>query len=234
MKTRFSVQVLFLVLILTLSLVFTSCQKSESNYSVGDFIVTFGVVESTGKDGINNFQIQLDNGDKFIAFDQSLHLDEVKPNQRILINFAPYQDVVNTDLSKTIYGKINYVQNILYKNILPLSSAINDSIGHDPIIVRDTWVTGDSILTVDFKYYTQGSLHYINLTDISEGNGKDKPFVFELRHNARGDQKSYAASGYVSFKLNPYKIAGQHSTLFKIRYTDYEGKTNELPHLINY
>ncbi|MEK7718409.1 MAG: hypothetical protein AAB347_02175 [Bacteroidota bacterium] len=45
--------------------------------------------------------------------------------------FAPYQDVVNTDLSKTIYGKINYVQNILYKNILPLSTAISDSIGHD-------------------------------------------------------------------------------------------------------
>jgi hypothetical protein len=234
MKIRLSVQVLFLVLILTLSLVFTSCQKSESNYSVGDFIVTFGVVESRGKDGINNFQIQLDNGDKFIAFDQSLHLDEVKPNQRILINFAPYQDVVNTDLSKTIYGKINYVQNIPYKNILPLSSAINDSLGHDPIIVRDTWVTGDSILTIDFKYYTQGSLHYVNLADISEGNGIDKPFIFELRHNARGDQKSYAASGYISFKLNSYKIAGQHNTLFKIRFTDYVGKMNELPHIINY
>jgi len=234
MKTRFSVQVLFLVLILTPSLVFTSCQKSESNYAIGDFIVTFGVVESTSKDGINNFQIRLDNGDKFVALDQSLHLDELKPDQRILINFAPYQDVVNTDLSKTIYGKINYVQNILYKNILPLSTAISDSIGHDPIIVRDSWVTGDSILTIDFKYYTQGSLHYINLADISEGNGKDKPFIFELRHNARGDQKSYAASGYVSFKLNSYKIAGLHNTLFKIRFTDYEGKTNELPHMINY
>ncbi len=234
MKIRFSVQVLFLVLVLTLSLLFSSCQKSESNYAIGDFIVTFGVVESISKDGVNNFQVLLDNGDKFVALDQSLHPDELIPNHRILINFAPYQDIANTDSSKTIYGKINYVQNIPYKNILPLSPVVSDSIGHDPIIVRDSWVTGDSILTVDFKYYTQGSLHYINLTDISEGNGKDRPYVFELRHNARGDQKSYAASGYVSFKLNSYKISGQHSTLFKIRYTDYDGKTNELPHLINY
>lgn len=234
MKIRFSVQVLFLVLILTLSLLFTSCQKSESNYAVGDFIVTFGVVESTSKDGINSFQIRLDNGDKFVALDQSLHLDEIKPNQRILINFAPYQDDVNADSSKTIYGKINYVHNIPYKNILRLSTAVSDSIGNDPIIIRDSWVSGDSILTINFKYYTQGSLHYINLADIAEGNGKDKPFIFELRHNARGDQKSYAASDYVSFKLNSYKISGLHSTLFKIRYTDYEGKMNELPHMINY
>ena len=234
MKIRFSVQVLVFVLILTLSLLFTSCQKSESNYAVGDFIVTFGVVESTSKDGINSFQIRLDDGNKFVALEQSLHLDELKLNQRILINFAPYQDVVNTDSSKTIYGKINYVQNIPYKNILHLSPAVSDSIGHDPIIVRDSWVSGDSILTINFKYYTQGSLHFVNLADISEGNGKDKPFIFELRHNAKGDQKSYAASGYVSFKLNSYKIAGLHNTLFKIRFTDYEGNTVELPHMINY
>jgi len=234
MKNRFTVQVLFLISILTVTLMFSACQKSESNYAVGDFIVTFGVVESTTKDGINSFLVKLDNGDNFVALDQSLHLDELKPNQRILINFAPYQDVVNTDLSKTIYGKINYVQNILYKNILPLSTAISDSLGHDPIIVRDSWITSDSILTIDFKYYTQGSLHFVNLADVSEGNGKDKPFVFELRHNARGDQKSYAASGYVSFKLNSYKIAGQHNTLFIIRYTDYNGKLNEVPHVINY
>ncbi|MCK9640986.1 MAG: hypothetical protein M0R39_13855 [Prolixibacteraceae bacterium] len=234
MKNRLSVQVLVLVSILTASTLWTSCQKSESNYSIGDFIVTFGIVESVSKDGINSILVKLDNGDQFVALDRSLHLDELKPNQRILINFAPYQDVVNSDLSKTIYGKINFIQNILYKEILPLSKAVSDSIGHDPIIVRDSWVTGDSILTVDFKYYTQGSLHYINLADNSEGNGKDKPFIFEFRHNARGDKASYAASGYVSFKLNPYKITGQHNTLFKIRFTDYDGKLNEVPHMINY
>ncbi|MCK9413200.1 MAG: hypothetical protein M0Q53_12935 [Prolixibacteraceae bacterium] len=234
MKNRLSIQVLFLVSILTGSLLFTSCQKSGNNYSIGDFVVTFGIVESISKDGINSLRVKLDNGDKFIALEHSPHLDELKPDQRILINFAPYQDVVNSDLSKTIYGKINFVQNILYKGILPLSAAINDSIGHDPIIVRDSWVTGDSILTIDFKFYTQGSLHYINLADNSQGNGKDKPFIFELRHNARGDQMSYAASGYISFKLNSYKIAGLHNTPFKIRYTDYEGKLNEIPHMINY
>ena len=92
-----------------------------------------------------------------------------------LLILLPIDDKVNSQTNqRPITAKINYIQNILYKNIYKLSQINNDSIGHDPIIIRDSWVTGDSILTIDFKYYTEGSVHYINLVDNAEGNGKDK------------------------------------------------------------
>jgi len=111
----------------------------------------------------------------------------------------------------------------------------DDSMGHDSIIVRDAWISKTGgIVNIDFKYYTQGSIHYINLIDNGEADGITKPFILELRHNARGDLKDFAAMGLVSFKLDYLKLPGKNATSFFIRYTDYLGRRIDLPFTYRY
>jgi hypothetical protein len=234
MKRNIYKQLQLLVVTATAVLLFSACNKEDDHYSIGDFIVSFGVVEKTPDSAEGNYLIRLDDGNRFSTIAPPVNSGEIKAGQRVFVNFAPYEDKINPDNSKTIYGKINLIQSILFKDVLLLSKVNNDSIGNDPILVKDTWVTGDSILTVGFNFFTEGSVHYINLADNGEGNGIQKPFVFEFRHHARGDQQIYKSSGYVSFNLNKYRLAGQHKVDFYLRYTNYEGRRIDLPHSISY
>ncbi len=234
MKRNIYKPIQFLFVIAIAVLLLTACDKEDDNYSIGDFIVSFGVVEKAPDTSEGNYLIRLDDGNRFSTIATPVNSGEIKAGQRVFVNFAPYEDQINPDNSKTIFGKINLIQSILFKEVIQVNSAINDSIGNDPIQVKDTWVTGDSILTVGFNFFTEGSVHYINLVDNGEGNGIQKPFVFEFRHHARGDQQIYKASGYVSFNLNKYRLAGQHKVDFYLRYTDYAGRRIDLPHSISY
>ena len=224
----------YMVLLFAGSLLISSCQNDEDYYSVGDFLVSFGVVEKGNNNGGESVVVRLDNGDKTVSIVPLPSWTELKAGQRVLINFAPFDDKMNTDSTMVYYGKYNEVQNILYKDILKLSKINNDSIGNDPVAIKKSWLTGDSILNIKFAYYTQGSRHFINMIDNGEGNGKQRPYVFEFRHNDRGEVEGYPSSGYVSFKLNPIKIPGQNKVDFKVRYLDYNGKTTDIPFTITY
>jgi len=234
MRTNIPHHYISLFSLLIVVLFFSSCDKQDDNYSIGDFIVSFGIVEKSPESTDGTYLIRLDNGDSFVTVTPSLNIHDIDAGQRVFVNFAPFEDKVNTDNTKTIYGKINLIQSILYKDVLQLSEVNSDSIGKDPIIVRESWITGDSILTVGFSYYTSGSVHKINLADNAEGNGIEKPLILEFRHNANGDKLMYRAAGYASFRLNNFRIAGQHKVDFYLRYTDYEGKRIDIPHTINY
>lgn len=233
MKKQYKFHGILLLVIAISALLFSSCEKQDSGYAIGDFIVSFGIVEKN-IDSNNSLMIHLDNGDIFVPIASSPYLENLTTNQRVLVNFAPMDDKINTNHTKTIFGKVNIVQNLPFKNILQLTAANRDSLGKDPVNIRDSWVTGDSILTIDFTYYTQGSVHLINLANNPLENTTNKPVVLEFLHNARGDQKSYKTSGFVSFKLDPFKIAGQNKTDLLIRFTNYEGKQTDLLHTINY
>ena len=234
MRNFLKLPLIYVILLLTGSVFFSSCQDDSDHYSIGDFLVSFGVVEKTSQNAQGNAIVRLDNGNRVVSIVSQPHWVELTAGQRVLINFAPYDDKMNADSSITYYGKFNNIQNILYKDILKLSQIDNDSIGNDPVLINKSWLTGDSILNIKFSYYTQGSTHFINMLDNGAGNGKANPYVFEFRHNDRGDIQGYPTSGYVSFKLNPIKIPGQNKVDFIVKYTGYDGKTTEIPYSINY
>jgi hypothetical protein len=220
--------------ILGVGLIFTSCVKDDEHYSIGDFIVSFGTIEQKST-ALNDYVIHLDAGDNVIPLTTAVPSFEIKNNQRVLVSFNPLSDEKLTDSTVTYQAKINSLRDILFKGIKKYTEVADDSMGHDPIIVRDSWISKTGgILTIDIKYYTQGSVHYINLIDNGEANGIDKPFVLELRHNARGDRSDYPATGYVSFKLDYLKLAGKTETKFFIRYTDYDGRRIDLPKTYKY
>lgn len=220
--------------VILLGIIFTSCLKDDDSYSVGDFIVTFGTIEKKSS-GNNDYVIHLDAGDKVVPLATSVPWFDIKDNQRVLVNFNPLSDEKLTDSTLTYFAKINGLRDILFKGVKKYTEVADDSMGHDPIIIRESWISKTGgILTIDLKYYTQGSVHYINLIDNGEANGIDKPFVLELRHNARGDRKDYPATGFVSFKLDYLKFQGKHETKFFVRYTDYEGRRIDLPKTYKY
>jgi hypothetical protein len=222
-----------LTLFIAASFLFSSCDKEEEHYSIGDFMVSFGVVE-TSDTVTHSLSVRMDSGDQMVSIVPLPNHVEFSAGQRVLVNFAPYGDKINADSSVTYLGKYNKIQNILFKEILPKSQLTNDSIGKDPVMIRESWLTGDSILNIRFSYYSRGTRHTVNLVDTGEGDGILKPYVFEFRHNNGGDISGYPASGYVSFKLDPVKVPGENSVDFYIRYSDFTGKIIAIPHTITY
>lgn len=220
--------------VIVLGMICTSCLEDDDHYSIGDFIVSFGTIEKKSAT-VNDYVIHLDHGDKVVPLATAVPSFTIKNNQRVLVEFNPLSDEKLTDSTVTYFAKINGLRDILFKGIKKYTEVADDSMGHDPIIINDAWISKTGgILTIDFKYYTMGSIHYINLIDNGEANGIDKPFVLELRHNARGDSKQYLGAGYVSFKLDYLKLAGKTETKFYIRYTDYDGRRIDLPQTYKY
>ena len=212
-----------------LAVVTTSCDTDDDGkYSVGDFIISLGVVQKESPDA-NSYVIQMDNGDSFVPVATSVPYANIYNNQRVWVNFNPLDDKSNSDGSLTYYGKLNDLREILYKDVSVASQVSADSMGYDPVNVKDIWMSQDSILNLEISFYTAGSTHYINLVNDETGDGVDQPYMLDLKHNARGDEQAYRTSGIVSFKLGTLKAAGNNSINFIVRYTNYDGQTIQEP-----
>ncbi len=234
MKTTTRIFNVFLTFMIVLVVLFSSCTKEKDYYSIGDIFVSYGVIEKRSET-INDFIIHLDDGNNVVPATTSESSFRIKDNQRIWVYFNPLSDTKLTDSTVTYISRIVSLKEILFKDIKNSAQVSDDSMGHDPLIVRDAWISKTGgILTLDLKYFTQGSLHYVNLIDNGEADGIIKPFVLELRHNARGDSPAYPATALVSFKLNYLKLTGQNMTRFYIRYTDYDGRRIDLPLTYHY
>lgn len=234
MNKKIGILKLIIPAVIGLGVVFASCIKDHDYYSIGDFIVTFGTIEMKST-ATNNYVIHLDHGDNVVPVSTSVPWFDIKNNQRVIVNFNPLSDEKLTDSTVTYLAKITGLRDILFKDVKKYTEVADDSMGHDPIIIKNAWISKiGGILNIEMKYYTQGSVHYINLIDNGEANGIDKPFVLELRHNARGDRKDYPATGYVSFRLDYLKLPGKNETKFFVRYTDYDGRIINLPETYKY
>lgn len=235
MKKKTEFFKLIIPALIGLGMIFSSCQNDcDECYSGGDSTVSFGIVELKSTT-LNDYVIHLDAGDQIVPLATSVPWLDVKNNQRVLVSFEPMRNEKLTDSTLTYFARINGLRNILFKGIKKYTEVADDSMGHDPIIIRDAWISKTGgILNIDFRYYTQGSVHYINLIDNGEANGIAKPFVLEFRHNARGDRKDIPAAGYVSFKLDYLKLTGKKETKFIVRYTDYNGQKTDLPFTYKY
>ncbi len=220
--------------IIGFGILFASCFKDDYCHYSGNLVASFGIIEKKSA-AINDYLIHLDNGNNVVPHSTLVPEFEIKDNQRVLVEFDPLDHQKLTDSTVTYTADIIGLRNILFKGIKKYTEVADDSMGHDPIIVRDCWISKTGgILNLDLRYFTQGSVHYINLIDNGEANGINNPFILELRHNARGDRRDYSATAYVSFKLDYLKLAGKTETKFFVRYTDYDGRRIDLPQTYKY
>ena len=199
---------------LLIALVFSSCNMNDDGYSLSDVWVGFGLVETSSDDG-STFIIRLDNGKRLQPMN-SVHWFSAKSNQRVLVNFTVLDDYTASDGTVTYYARINNIREILYKGIIDITPEIEDSIGNDPIHVKDAWITRN-MLTFELRYWGNNKVHFINLVkQPGELTSADEPIELELRHNNRDDAPYVRMSAFVSFDLSSLQIPGQDSVRFKV------------------
>lgn len=101
-----------------------------------------------------------------------------------MVDFTILQDAIPGS-KFDYYVRINGIERILTKNILPYSEEILDSLGNDPVIVNDYWIAQD-FLTIEFFFAGGLVQHLINLTQ-HQGLTKDGKVLLEFHHNANND-----------------------------------------------
>lgn len=210
----------------------TGCWDEEEGYSLSKMWVGFGVLQEQED---NTARIVMDNHDILIpvasnhnhAWNMDRHDDDAKPvlnGDRLLVNYTIIGDDVDNNGNVIGYFvKLNSTKKILMKNILDITAENQDSIGNDPVIVKDCWQT-DSLLNFKIRYWGRDEIHFINLVKEPDGlSASDQPIELELRHNKNNDAEDIPYAAYVSFKLRELEIAGLDSVKYVVRATDYEG-----------
>jgi len=204
---------------------FTGCDLDDNDYSLDNAWVGFGLVKKEASAA--SFTIAMDDGEVLYPSTNPELVTEVLNNERVLVNFTILGNKENPDHDEQYYVRINSLKKILYKGIFTITPAKEDSIGNDPISVKDKWIK-NGILNFELKYYGGEKVHFINLVK-APGNIDPSagPVQLELRHNNNDEGGQVPLSAFVSFDLSALKVAGRTSTPFKITAKGFDGKTFE-------
>ena len=213
----------YILMIATFLGFLTSCDMDDDKYS--DLYVGFGLVHQDS--GSQTYTIVLDDGEILFPKNASSISEEFKNNDRVLTNFTILDTRVNTDSQEQYNVEIVSIRKILYKEILDITSEIEDSIGNDPIKVKSRWLSGD-LMNFELQYYGGSKTHFINLVKqpgvISLENG---PVILELRHSTNDDPEHAPLAAMVTFNMSSLKIPGKTSTPFKIISKGFDGNVFE-------
>lgn len=229
-----------ILFLMSLTFIFSGC-LDDDGYSLSDMWVGFGILQETDDDPAE-YRIIMDDDDEVLIpvasnYGSYHYADNshFKDGDRVLVNFTVLDDNGSDDEEPTEYFvKINSIRKILMKGILDITEENEDSIGNDPVIVNDVWMT-DSLLNFKIKYWGYNETHFINLVkQPGELTSNDQPIELELRHNSNDDEESIPYSAYVSFKLSALEIAGLDSVQFKVTYTDYDGDESDYDGVYHY
>jgi len=233
-------KIIFLIVV-GFFLVFTGCNDDNEGYSLNDVWIGLGIVEST-----DSYRIVLDGGEVLVpvAFggyypgydhDYSGNHQKIEAGDRVMVNYTILDDEVNEagEIVK-YYIRLNSAKKVLMKGILDITPENEDSIGNDPIIVQDYWIT-NNLLNLELKYWGRNEIHYINLVK-QPGvlTSAGQPFNLEIKHNSNKDEESIPYVALVSFKLDTLQVAGIDSVRFKVKSTDYDGKLQEFDGVYKY
>lgn len=219
-------------LLAVLSLTLFSC-LDDDGYSLNNYWVGFGILKVES----DAYIIVLDDGDvlKPVAWNYYPGSGDFKDGSRVLVNFTILDEELNQDETVSQYlVKVNEIQDVLMKGIFELTEENADSLGYDPIVVKDYWVS-DSLLNFKLKYWGYNRTHFLNLiqdsTDLVTNDGKLK---LALRHNANNDETAVPYTAFVSFSLNSLREEGKDSVAVQISSTDYDDVTHSFNFVFNY
>ncbi|MDX8339196.1 NigD-like protein [Draconibacterium sp. IB214405] len=220
-------------ILMSLLVVFTGCLDDDDGYSLGDYWIGFGIYKG---DGESAGTLVMDNNYVLVAVaaNDGMWYENFSDGDRVLVNYTILDEDETSSSEERYYVKINDISDVLMKGILDITEEIVDSIGNDPIIVEDAWIT-DSLLSFRLKYWGYNQTHFLNLVKTpGELTAEDQPIQLELRHNANGDAESIPYTAYVSFSLNSLRINDLDSVQFEVTATDYEGDLYQDSGVFNY
>lgn len=193
---------------------FSACQDDD-DYSLDKFAIEIMTVVPDG----DTYYLRRDNGEKLWPFATNCP-GYNSSKTRAQVNYTMLSDSI-PGFSHGI--KINWIENILTKNISPYRGAENDSIyGTDPVKIIAMNI-GDGYLNIRFaaNFGNTGVKHLISLIQDQEVN---TPYALELRHQAYGDNALYAAEGLVAFDLSSLLNTGGQTVELTIKVNTFEGE----------
>ncbi len=199
----------------------SGCNWDEDTSSMKDIWVGFGLIHNDAV--AHSLNIVMDDGEILIPENPSKIQDDFKDKDRVLTDFTIQGPKENSDHLVQYNFSILSIRKILFKKILDITLAMEDSIGHDAITVSNQWLKAD-MLNFELKYFGGSIVHYINLVKQPGAINPDAgPVVLELRHNTNGDTEQMPLSAIVTFDMNSLKVAGKTSTPYKIIAKGFDG-----------
>lgn len=209
---------------------FSSCDLHNDSCYDDNAWIGFGIVQKDAE----SVTIQMDDGEVLYPVSYSGIWQSLKQNERVLTNFTIVGNKKNPEHNEEYYVTLNSLRRILFKGILDITPANEDSIGNDPVFVSDRW-TKKNLLNFELKYRGGGKTHYINLVKTPGPiTNPDEPVVLELRHNTNGDSENLPLSAIVTFDLSSLKIEGKNKTKFKVIAKGFDDKNFEYTSEYNY
>ncbi len=217
-----------LVLPLFLGMIFFSSCSDLIDGEEGeneDWWITTGTVVLND----NSFYIVTDDGFNFGQKDNSISASEFEDGMRLLFYYEVEQEATDSELLD-YYIEIKDYNEILTKPIFNFTEEtteeIIDSIGESPIHIVDTWFT-DDYLNVQFEYYGDNLMHYVNLVyDSNNPTSDNGEILLELKHNDNGDNWNYVQWGIASFDISQLQLEDKTSVDIFVRswgyYDEYE------------
>lgn len=232
MKKGIFTSVLFALSFLLLN----SCnQTAEDSFSLGDIYISMGLIGSSTQTGYD-FVIYCDNGDTLLPVVNATNNFETYNNQRVLINYTILDEASQSN--HRFYVKINNLHEILYKDIIELTTSNSDSIGTDPLQISNIWIA-KNMLNIEFRYKGYNMPHLINLCYTTNANNLlDEPVILELRHNANNDEESLVFDAIVTFKLDllvqDSNNNSSDSINFMVKSTNYQNEEQTFTGIYGY
>ncbi len=205
---------LIIILISTIS-IFSSC-SDDDGYSLDKFWLEVGTIEKTSD---QDYRIILDKGPILFPSVSNVPVRYLENNMRVYADFTILQDA-NPGSSIDHYVRVNDLQKLLTKPIIPYTEAISDSLGMDPVELPEYWIANDFIT---FRFFYAGGTrpHMVNLTKYDESTADGKALL-EFRHNANGDPETKSLNSYVSFPLKEIFNEVTDSVQLHIRYKGFD------------
>ncbi|MFA7494529.1 MAG: NigD-like protein [Proteiniphilum sp.] len=205
------------ILLAGILLAIPSCD--DNGRSPGDIYISIATVVPEGE---NSYSLQLDNGKRLWPSAGNLRYTP-KENQRVFLNYTILWDNHNTydyDI------KVNDIWDILTKQAIELNAMNEESIGNDPVRIKDIWV-GRDYLNVSFLFNYGGvKPHLINLVENTLSSGASADAIdLEFRHNAYESTQTKLYEGFVCFDLKPFRKDNADSVDLSIKVKGWNGIT---------
>jgi len=212
----------FIITFLIVLFSFHACE--DDGFSLDKTVMSVATVNPID-DNYGTYYLTMDNGTTLWPAASDV-IYRPKANQRVVVNFTPLSDKIG---EFDHYVKVNYLQEILTKNIEELTTENEKEIGNDPIRILAIWV-GDNYLNIRFGYNTGGEkIHRVSLVKnmIQPATGENEEIVLEFRHNAYGDPQNYGVKSYAAFDLKPLQKEDKGVINLKIVVHDFNNETKE-------
>lgn len=208
-----------------------SCNMHDNEDSnVANRWTSIATVQNSGLR--SDFYFRLDNNDLMWVRSTNFPNYVPKDGQRIIADY----NILSVNNESALYNhKVALVDvyEVLTKGIFAITPATQDSIGNNPIEVRQMWI-GSDYLNVEFNYYGYNKIHFISLVKDAAKTYTDNKVHLEFRHNANADATSYSRWGVVSFKLSTLKQSAVGDSVNLVIHTKEFGSAADRSYNLTY